>query len=1032
MIDLPILTAQDVAKDAPGKKFWRSYSDLHNDPSYKAIVKNEFMPGASEAPSGTSRRQFLQLMGASMALAGLSACRRPVQTIVPYTRKPEEIIPGIPMQYATAMPHRGSVRGLLVESHEGRPTKVEGNADHPAQHGSTGVFHQASILNLYDPDRSRTILRDGDTATWSDFVTFAQQLSANAASQRVAVLCEPTSSPSVAALRQQLSNRFAQLTWITYAAEGDNTAQMGMQMAFGQPYRPHYAFSEAQVIVSLDADFLNARVRNSESNNREFANSRRVHTPSDTMSRLYVAESYYSATGAMADHRKRVRSSEIAGLANAIAAGLGVAGVTTTAFADDPFVVALVADLQSAGSRGLVVAGENQPAEVHAVCAAINSALGAVGTTLVLLDAGEASLTPQGDAMQALVSDINAGNVDTLIMMGVNPVYDAPAALNFAAAMRTVTETIHLGSHVDETATAARWHIPKSHYLEAWGDGRSYEGTLSVIQPLIAPLYDSKSDIELLNLLATNQDLSGYDIVRSTWQGAITGSFEDGWRRVLHDGYLPNTTFPLVTPAAGAVAAAPEASMSGLEVVFRLDPTVLDGTYANNAWMQELPDPITKIVWDNVVTMSPATAEELGLVAEYRVGQYYVDVVTVTANGQGVDLPVWILPGHADNVLTVTMGYGRSVPTLRDERITNFFDLDDKTDIYGHGSIASGVGQNVAPLRAASFSSLAAAQVTEVASNYMIATTQDHGALDIEARPIYRMGTLAEYQANPTFIPDAEKLLPGGEPWAEYPTLWEENHPSEQNAYRDTPYYKNQWGMVIDLNTCTGCNACITACQAENNIQVVGKDEVSRGREMSWIRLDRYFVTEGADDTSEPQMALQPVACVHCENAPCESVCPVAATVHSPDGTNQMIYNRCIGTRYCANNCPYKVRRFNFYNWTKTLPVELHMQHNPNVTVRSRGVMEKCSYCIQRVRAVQQRAGLEERTIADGEILTACQQACPAEAITFGDMNDPNSKIAQMKQDHRRYEMLGYLNVKPRSSYLARLSNPNPALGTNA
>jgi molybdopterin-containing oxidoreductase family iron-sulfur binding subunit len=1034
MIELPIIEASTRGEEPSGTRFWRSLSHLRNDAAFQKLARHEFMPEAMEPPAGASRRQFLQLMGASMAMAGLTACRRPVENILPYARTPEEIIPGIPLNYATSMPFRGSVEALLVESHEGRPTKVEGNPEHPVSQGSSSLFAQASILDLYDPDRSQRVVFEGSGSTWSDFAAFALNLTGG---RRVAVLCGETSSPTIAATRQALATRFPQLRWVTYTPEGDDTEQLGLQSAFGRPVRPRYRFSNARVIVSLDADFLGPTARNMVQNTREFAASRRLSTPSDTMSRLFVVESAFSITGGMADNRKRLRSSDIPAFAAALASRLGV-GSGGASFANDPFVSAIVADLQQAGGQGVVLAGPTQPPEVHALCAAINSRLGSIGTTVEMLDTGEAPATRFSTALRTLVNDMNNGNVDVLLTLGCNPVYDAPADLGFATAMQGVGTTIHLGSHFDETAAVSRWHLPQSHYLEAWGDGRAYDGTLSVIQPLIAPLYDTRSDVEVLNLLARGADMAGYDLVRLTWitNGVVSGNFEQGWRQALHDGFVPGTAYPAVTAAAAATAQIPATNLAAddLEVVIHLDPKVLDGRYANNPWLQELPDPTTKVVWDNTATMNPATAERLGLEVPLRNGKYFVDRVRLTAAGNTIELPVWVLPGMADNTIAVTLGYGRTIPSNREERHTNFFDRDDYTDIYGHGAIATGVGVNVAPLRTSgAMTVITGVQAERVGGDYLLATIQDHGIIqeereEAERRDLFRMTTLEEYRAEPGFALDAVKTLPGGEPWTDYPALWEEQHPTDQPGFKDNPYFRNQWAMVIDLNACTGCNVCMVACQSENNIQVVGKDQVSRGRETHWIRIDRYFVSDEAH-TDDPMMVMQPVPCMHCENAPCESVCPVAATVHSPDGTNQMIYNRCIGTRYCANNCPYKVRRFNYYNWVKTLPVSVQMAQNPNVTVRSRGVMEKCSYCIQRIRETNKRTNLEGgRPIQDGEVLTACQQACPAQAITFGDQNDPGSAVVRQQQNSRRYEMLAELSVKPRTSYLGRVRNPNPAL----
>ncbi len=1030
MIELPVIDAASSAEGDQKQHFWRSLQDLRQDPHFKRLGNEEFMLGASDSPGGSSRRQFLQLMGASMALAGLTGCRRPVELIMPYSRKPEEIIPGIPLFYATAMPFRGVVSGLLVQSFEGRPTKVEGNPDHPVSLGASGLFEQASVLNLYDPDRSKQVLRDGNAASWGDFVAFCQGFLAQSATRKVAVLCEQTSSPTVNALRGRLAQVYPQLRWVTYAAEGDDPARMGMQEAFGMALRPSYRFESAEVIVSLDADFLSPADRNFVANTRGFAASRRMTSAQDDISRLYVVESTYTVTGGTADNRLRLRSSQIPAFAAALAVRLGVEGVQGVGaeFIDHPYVQALERDLLRAGSNGVVLAGETQPASVHALCMAINKRLSSIGNTVYLYETNEEVKPTQAEQLQQLVFDMSNGSVDALLMIGVNPVYDMPGEIDFAGALQRVPTTIHLGSHQDETAVASGWHIPIAHYLEAWGDGRAYDGTLSVIQPLIAPLYDGKSDIEVLHTFATGLDVSGYDLVREQWRTVLGGDFEAAWKKVIHDGFLPNSGFATVDPALRPVSGASPYTVSGdeIEVVIRLDNKVLDGGFSNNAWCQELPDPATKVVWDNVALMSPATAERLGLEVPYDKGMHYADVVEITAAGGAVQLPIWILPGHADNSVTLTLGYGRQIVSHRAERITNFFDTDDKTDIYGKGAIATGVGVNVATLRTPGAMRIATgATVRKVDSGYLVATTQDHGYM--EGRPFYRMATVDTYREDPGFAADAVKTLPGGEPWADYPALWQERHPTTEPALKDNPYHAYQWAMVIDLNTCTGCNACVVACQSENNIQVVGKDQVSRGRELSWLRMDRYFVSEAGQEAN-PKMVMQPVMCMHCENAPCEAVCPVAATVHSPDGTNQMIYNRCIGTRYCANNCPYKVRRFNFYNWSKTLPLEVHMVQNPNVTVRSRGVMEKCSFCIQRVRQANIRTSLENRAIQDGEVKTACQQACPAGAIVFGNINDPNSHVSKARQDNRRYEMLAELSTKPRTSYLGRVMNPNPEL----
>lgn len=1029
MIDLPVLDG-NADREPDGERFWRSYDQLREDPDLVSDSSEEFLPGASHGPGTASRRQFLQLMGASMAMAGLTACRRPVEKILPYARQPEEVVPGLPLSYATAMPLRGSLRPILVRSNEGRPTKVEGNPEHPMSLGATSVFEQASVLGLYDPDRSKEVLRSGDEVAWSELADELRRLAQEGAA-RIAVLAEPGMSPTVAALRGQLESRYNDVRWITYRGEGDDNEGFGLQTAFGRPVRPLYRLSRAQTIVSLDHDFLGATDPNHVYNSREFAEGRKLSSANDELSRLYVIESQFSVTGGSADNRLRLRASDIPSFAAALADELGVASGTSPIISERARTYAreIARDLRAAGPRGVVTAGETQPPAVHALCASINSTLGSIGEVMMLLDTGEDPSSPQSIQMQDLVSEMRAGNVDVLLMIGTNPVYSLSPELGFVDALANVPTTIHLGHHVDETARAAGWHVPRSHYLEAWGDGRAYDGTASIIQPLIAPLYDAtKSEVELLGLLATGEETTGYDLVRQTWRGRIGGSFEQGWRRIVHDGFDQASAFSVTTATPSFSSDEfPASGTEDIEVVFRLDPTVLDGSYANNAWMQELPDPTTKLVWDNVALMSRATAEALGANVRYDRGTYVVDRVSITTSSGSVELPVWIMPGMPDNSVTVNLGYGREISSPRELRGPHVFDLDHKTDVYNRGPIANEIGHNVAVLRSARMGAVVTgAQVERIGGTYELVTTQEQGSM--EGRPILRKGTLEEYRENPTFAVEMEPTLPGGEQWSEYPELWSGRHPQEDPRQRESRYYDNQWGMVIDLNACTGCNACVVACYSENNIPVVGKEEVGNGRHMGWLRLDRYFVSSDELSEDEPEMLMQPMLCQHCENAPCESVCPVAATYRSPDGLNQMVYNRCIGTRYCSNNCPYKVRRFNFYNWTKTMPETVQMGQNPNVTVRMRGVMEKCTFCVQRIRGGQRTASMENRHLEDGEVMTACQQACPSRAISFGDLNDPQSEVVELKKNSRRYEVLSYLNTKPRLSYLGRVNNPNPRL----
>jgi len=1036
MIELPVLDDSPELADQPRNRFWRSISHLEGSSEFKQMNAGEFLPGASDGPvtegtGGATRRQFIQLMGASMAMAGLTACRKPVETIVPYVRQPEDRVEGVPVRYATSMPFRGVLHPLLVESFDGRPTKVEGNPDHPDSHGATHLFEQASILSLYDPDRLGSVRNGGTASDWASFRTFVSSLPT---SSRVLVIAEPTSSMTMAVVRRQMGQRFDSVRWVDYHGAVGNNAAQGVRAAYGRSARVSHDLSAAKVILSLDADLFASTGPDPVTASAGFAAGRDPESMGG-MNRLYVVESGYSITGGMADHRLRMKSSEIASFAAALAAELGAWSGDTGIHGSHAWIAELAADLRSAGSNALVVAGDNQPAGVHALVAAINDQLGAVGTTVTYLDTNESAADAAAD-LDAAVADMAAGRVDVVLTLGSNPVYDHPA---FAAAYASVEHRIHLSSYLDETAVEATWVVPEAHYLEAWSDGTSRSGIPGVVQPLIAPLYaDAHSDIEMVGLFATGTDMPGYEMVRATWRSQLSGSFENAWRKVVHDGFAAGNGFSaarMSLSASGVRAAMEGVDLSAgadVEVVITPDAKLYDGRFANNAWLQELPDPTTKVVWDNVAQMNPATAEKLGLGAKLNAGKYFADVVRLDAAGHSVDLPVWIQPGMADGSIHVTLGYGRQIVSERPERNTSFFDLDDYTDVYGKGAISTGVGVNTAVLAVSG--PIAPVSASKASEGYLVASTQDHGAIDaphvgeeVKSRGLFRMATVEEYRANPDFVKGGEPA-PLKEDWEDYPTLWEANHPKDSQEIMSSNYHSNQWGMVIDLNTCTGCNACVVACQAENNIQVVGKDEVARGREMHWLRLDRYFVSGDGSSYEDPQMVIQPMPCQHCENAPCEQVCPVAATVHSPDGTNQMIYNRCIGTRYCANNCPYKVRRFNFFNWTKTLPDTLHMASNPNVTVRSRGVMEKCSFCIQRIRGANKVANVENRELKDGEVVTACQQVCPANAITFGNLSDPDSAVSRRRQSDRRYELLAELNVKPRVSYLGRVRNPNPNL----
>lgn len=1068
MIELDVLSAADVAVDDDARAAsaqaptWRSRADREG----AAAPAGEFQAPVTAADAGTSRRSFLKVMGASAALAGMTGCRRPVETILPYARKPEDVVPGIPDYYATAMPLGGVGFPVLVQSHEHRPTKVEGNPEHPMSQGSSGAFAQASVLQLYDPDRSRFVRTRGDAAPaladWDGFVAEANRLRARAGELNVAVLAEPIGSPTANVLRQRFLDAYPGARWITLGPHLDDAQALGTQQALGQPARPLYRFSDADVIVSFDGDFLGEENANSVYDSRQYAASRRVDERG-SMSRLYVVESTMTPTGGMADHRRAVKASAVPFVAAAVADQLGIATGAQGTVSDDlaPFVRAIVDDVQAAGGRAAFVAGPTQPPEVHALVAALNGRFG--GDVVEYLDPNAGAVAPVGPQLVELVREMAAGEVDVLLMLGTNPVYTLPAELGFEEALARVPLSIHHGLYRDETGQLATWHLPRTHYLESWGDVRAYDGTISVIQPLIAPLYDhAKSEIEVLNTLTTGRNNAGYDLVRLVARTYLPGNFETAWRVALHDGFVSGTGFASLGAGGGSAdLSGLPAPTDALELVTRLSPTLYDGQFSNVSWMQELPHPVTKVTWDPVALISPNTALALGIDEADRfeagsddqfegsavtAGKNETSVIRITtAAGVPVDLPVWVQPGHPDGSITAFLGYGRDFATDREVEDLGFFGQVNRwlrpnghdTNVYRMGPLSSLVGEGLEngavsarvercrTLLGPIMPVVPAVEVEAIADDYLLASTQDHGTM--EGRAIVRMATLEDYLEHPDFA-KAEDHYVEDTPWENFEPLWgDENSASDDPAIGDWLYSENQWGMTIDLNACTGCNACVVACQSENNVPVVGKDQVAVGREMHWLRMDRYYV--GADE-SDPGMVSMPMMCVHCENAPCEQVCPVNATSHSPDGINEMTYNRCIGTRYCANNCPYKVRRYNFYNWTKELPLEVQMQSNPYVAVRYRGVMEKCTFCVQRVRQAQQIAHIEDRPLEDGAVQTACQQACASDAIVFGDLRNRQSAVARSKESPRNYAVLAELAVKPRLTYLARLRNPHPGLET--
>jgi MoCo/4Fe-4S cofactor protein with predicted Tat translocation signal len=982
--DVDIGALRHAARQGNTRRFWRGLEELAGTPEFRVNAQNEFPHGANDPGATLERRELLKVMAASAAFAGLTSCTKlPMQRIVPYVRQPEQIIPGKPLFYATAVTLGGVASGILVESHMARPTKVEGNPDHPASLGASDAFAQACILGLYDPDRSQAEVHDGRIGSWT---AFQNELSAALAAEKgssgvgLRLLTPTITSPTLGAQIRAFLKAFPSAKWHQYESVGRDNVREGAKIAFGQIVNTVYRLDRAEVILSLDADFLTSGpgcVRSA----REFSRKRRVESTESKMTRLYTVESTPTNTGAMADHRLRVRASEIEGFGRALANELGLvvaAAPASSSGVPPEWIPALARDLKQHAGASLVVVGDHQPAIVHALTHAINQVLGNFDKTIYFTQPIEESSVNQWESIGELAADIRAGKVTTLMILGGNPAYDAPSDLGFSDLLPKVKFTARLGLYEDETSALCHWHVPQAHSLESWSDARAHDGTITVIQPLIAPLYGGKSEVDFLALLNGQAGKPSHDIVREFWQSQNTNGqhFDAFWEKTLRDGVMANTAFPpkQVSLKSEIGSEAPAPAQQELEIVFRPDPTIWDGRFANNGWLQELPKPLTKLTWDSIAMLSPRTAQRLGLKSE--------DAVELKYQGRSIIAPAWVMPGHADESVTVFLGYGRTRA----------------------GRVGTGAGFDAGWIRPYATPWIGSGlEIRKTGARWALAATQTHNSM--EGRDLVRVATLDEYRKNPQFAQaDTEK--------------------NPLSLYPEVKYDGYSWGMAIDLNACTGCGACVVACQAENNIAVVGKTEVMIGREMHWIRIDRYF--EG--DLDDPRTYHEPLLCMHCEDAPCEVVCPVAATVHSPEGLNEMVYNRCVGTRYCSNNCPYKVRRFNFRLYSDWETPSLFGMRNPNVSVRSRGVMEKCSYCVQRINAVKIEAEKQDRTVRDGEIVTACQQSCPSEAIVFGNINDPESAVSKLKRKNLNYSLLEELNTRPRTTYQARLRNPNPEI----
>jgi molybdopterin-containing oxidoreductase family iron-sulfur binding subunit len=1056
-----------------GPKYWRSLDQLADRPEFRKWMDQEFPIGASIAPTGETRRDWMKLMSASFLLAGVGGmaggCRRPEEHLLPFAKQPENYTHGGWQYFATSMPSRGGAVPLVAKSSDGRPTKLEGNPLHPDGNGGTDVFAQAALLNLYDPDRAaRHTLNGNDVKVEKvrDALAAVGKKFAATAGDGLAFLSERGTSPSLNALRTRLQEKLPKAKWFIYEPIDFNIHRQAAGIAFGADVNPHLHLDKARRILSLDCDFIGA-----ESDSRHhIAGFTKGRKPGSDMNRLYVVESLFSLTGGQADHRVRAKAGDVIKVAAQVASfilggelGAAAKKLASGSPASEGWAKACAEDLKSAAGAAVVVAGYTQPLEVHLLAHAINTELGAVGKVVEFLPSTELK---EDGGINECVASLNAG-LDTLVILGGNPAYNAPGDLDFATAASKAATLIRLGYYEDETSALKpkkeHWHLASAHFLEAWGDSRSSDGSVLPIQPLIEPLLGGLTDLEVLARLLGETKTSPYDIVRANFTGN-----DQAWKAFLHDGYLKGSAAkPVEVNLKGSAVVAALAGYkgiagSGYQVVLYRDAKVDDGRYANNGWLQELPDPITKTSWENVVMVSPATGKELGVsgvgkdgkklsddAADAHSGQYVQPLIEVTVQGKTVKGPVWIQPGMADGVIGLAVGYGRRVI----------------------GRVGAGCGFNVYSLYSSTTRQLVGgATAKRVAGSAYVATVQEHGLM--EGRPVIREANLSDYTAKTDFARhmDLDEHLPHYVPHKADGSIQNiYNHPYEQNPFTKSEVH--QWGMTIDLSSCVGCAACTVACQAENNIPIVGKDQIIRGREMHWIRIDRYYSHDpekaitGEFVAADPQMVVQPMFCQHCESAPCESVCPVNATVHDEEGLNVMAYNRCIGTRYCANNCPFKVRRFNFFDFNKReisygrhegnlfLDVEGPLYHgplgpnkntdpqweiiklvkNPDVSVRMRGVMEKCTFCVQRIeqaKIAQKNKARDSAEVAvpDGTFKTACQQACPAEAIQFGNTLDANSVVSKLKKDPRNYSVLGFLDIKPRVTYLARVRNPNPEI----
>jgi len=993
--------------------YWKSLKDISSEEDYNRFLKQS----DHNEDNGLSRRNFLSLIAASVALAGLEGCKKPVQKIIPYVEAEIGTIPGIPKYYASTIPWKNNALGVVIENHDERPVKVEGNEKHPSTLGKSNAFSQASTIEMYDPDRARGVKYNGKKVDWSEYLKFAKDIN-KGDGKGLAVLMQESSSPTIKSIQNDFKTKFPSASWVSYESVNNENLYKGIEKAFSKKLQPIYRLENAQIIVSLGSDFLGVDDNNIY-NTRKFAQNRDIIDENSTMNRLYVAESSITSTGSSADHRLNVPQHEMESILAELSYELKKLGLSVDAnkvkSSNNLWIKAAAEDLMSNRGDSIILGGSQLSPEFHQLIALLNNQLNAPVDYYPLSLSQVSSLAD----FKSLCDDIKNNKIKNLIILGANPVYDSPADFNFGDLLKNVPNSVHLTNILDETSKLCSWNIAMTHYFECWGDAMSYDGFVSIVQPQIMPLFDSKSAIQVLTPLVYSKELSSYDTVKNVWKSDIvkSGNFEREWEKVLHDGLYKNTIIKKEQVRPSSKTSTTQLNNfiklddNKFEIVFNASSSVYDGRFANNGWLQEIPKPVTSLTWDNAALISIKVAKKLNI----KNGQ----MIEIKIDNKSIKLPAWITPGQNQKSISLELGYGREF----------------------EGRLGNGVGFNVYPLRMSSNPSYSLnASISVLDETYPLASTQDHHGLEkdqyaapgfdklsnneVQSRipELVKQSTLDYYKDNPDWV---QKKVEEHKPdkkrsWADHSMY----NPEPEYDYSKGP----QWGMSIDLTSCTSCNACSIACQSENNIPVVGKQQVMNGREMHWIRIDNYF----AGDPDNPEMSTQSVACVHCELAPCETVCPVAATTHSSDGVNQMTYNRCLGTRYCANNCPYKVRKFNFYNYTRDLPEVVQMAMNPDVSIRFRGVMEKCTYCYQRVSAARISAENENREIQDGDFQVACQQSCPADAIKFGDINDPNSAVSKAKRRNRDYALLAHLGTAPRTTYLAKIRNQNPKLSSNA